>query len=150
MVAGSTAAMTTNYTVNPTTITIPVGSTTGTTTITGVPTKEFGPNTMVTTTITNVAGNGATIGAPDSVTTTIVDTTPVPVVTLSETGSPISEKGGVATVTATLSNADSSPFVIPLSFSGTAVSGTNYTASLTSITIQLKRDHRLDHDHGGR
>ena len=59
----------------------------------------------------------------------------VPAVTLSLTGSPMAEAGGVATVTATLSAVYSLPVTANLSFSGTATLTSDYTRSGTSITI---------------
>ncbi|MBM3891838.1 MAG: hypothetical protein FJ388_22210, partial [Verrucomicrobia bacterium] len=58
-----------------------------------------------------------------------------PSVTLSLSGSPLPEAGGVATVTATLSRASSLPVTVNLAFSGTATLATDYTASATSILI---------------
>ncbi|MEI6787462.1 MAG: M12 family metallo-peptidase [bacterium] len=58
-----------------------------------------------------------------------------PTVTLSLTGSPLAEAGGVATVTATLSSAYWVPVTVNLAFSGTATLASDYTRSGTSITI---------------
>ncbi|MBR9814373.1 hypothetical protein GYB61_11025, partial [bacterium] len=56
-------------------------------------------------------------------------------VTLSQSGSPLAENGGVATVTATLSNASSETVTVALTNSGTATSGTDYTPSASQIVI---------------
>ena len=58
-----------------------------------------------------------------------------PSVTLSVDNTTISEDGGQAVVTATLNGASQKPVDVALSYSGTAVSGTNYTRSSTTITI---------------
>lgn len=58
-----------------------------------------------------------------------------PNVTLSLSGSPMSEDGGNGTVTATLSLASVSNVTVSLAFSGTASLGSDYTRSGTSITI---------------
>ena len=57
-----------------------------------------------------------------------------PSVSLSESGSPFSEFGGSATVTATLNATSNQAVTIPLSFGGTAPNS-DYTASANSITI---------------
>ena len=57
-----------------------------------------------------------------------------PSVTLSLSGSPMSEGGGVATVMATLSLASVNTVTVNLAFSGTATLTTDYTRSGTSIT----------------
>jgi hypothetical protein len=54
---------------------------------------------------------------------------------LSLSGSPFSENGGTATVTATLAGNVNLPVTVTLSFAGTAVNGTDYNPSATSITI---------------
>jgi len=61
--------------------------------------------------------------------------TAAPSVTLSLSGSPMAEAGGVATVMATLSASSSQTVTVNLAFSGTATSGSDYTASASSITI---------------
>jgi FKBP-type peptidyl-prolyl cis-trans isomerase len=58
-----------------------------------------------------------------------------PSVTLSVDNPSISEDGGQAVVTATLNAATYRPVTVALSYSGTAVSGTNYVRSSTTITI---------------
>ena len=59
----------------------------------------------------------------------------LPTVTLTLSGSPLSEAGGVATVTATLSAVSAQIVTINLGFSGTATNGTDYTPSASSIAI---------------
>ncbi|MBI4142794.1 peptidoglycan-binding protein [Candidatus Uhrbacteria bacterium] len=58
-----------------------------------------------------------------------------PTVTLSISGSPAAEAGGVATVTATLSASTSDDVTVNLAFSGTATLTTDYLRSGTSITV---------------
>ncbi len=59
-----------------------------------------------------------------------------PTVTLGLSGSSLAENGGVAIVTATLSNSSTQNVIISLNLTGTATgNGTDYTASGTSITI---------------
>src|SRR5206468_1693240 len=76
-----------------------------------------------------------TLGAIVTHTYTIIDDDPPPTVTLSLSGSPIAEAGGVATVTATLSGPSGQTVTVDLAFSGTATLGSDYTNSGTSIVI---------------
>ena len=66
---------------------------------------------------------------------TITDDDRPPTVTLSLTGSPMAEAGGVATVTATLSAVSSQTVTVNLAFSGTATLTSDYTRSGTAIVI---------------
>ena len=61
--------------------------------------------------------------------------TPQAAVSLSESGNTFKESGGSITITARLNMASAGAVTIPLTFSGTAVKGTDYNASATSITI---------------
>ncbi|GEM_PF-2593644 len=56
-------------------------------------------------------------------------------VTLSLSGSPFDEDGGVATVTAMLSDASTQDVTVSLGFAGSATNGTDYTPSGTQIVI---------------
>src|SRR5205823_7461381 len=75
-------------------------------------------------TITTATGTG-----------TIINDDSAPSVTLSLSGSPIAEAGGVATVTATLSAVSGQPVTVNLAFSGTATITNDYLPSATSIVI---------------
>ncbi len=67
---------------------------------------------------------------------TITDNDGTPSVTLGVTGSPLAENGGIATVTATLSNRSFQNVTVNLGFTGTAVgAGTDYTVSSASILV---------------
>src|SRR5439155_17047308 len=66
---------------------------------------------------------------------TIIDDDGPPSVTLSLSGSPMAEAGGVATVTAPLTWPSAQPVTVDLAFSGTATLTTDYTRSGTSIVI---------------
>jgi hypothetical protein len=88
-------------------------------------------------TLSDAAGNNAVLNlnSVGSTTSVLVDAT-VRTVTLSVNNASITENGGVATVTATLSAASSSNVTVTLRYSGTATGGgTHYTASGTTITI---------------
>jgi hypothetical protein len=131
-----TATNVTDYTASGTSITIPAGSTSGSITLTGVTDTAVEGNETINVSTGTITG--ATAGTPSSVSATITDTpapTPTPTVALSLSGSPLTENGGVATVTATLSAASTSPVTVGLGFAGTATNVTDYTASGNSITI---------------
>src|SRR5207237_9756775 len=68
-------------------------------------------------------------------TCTIIDDDPAPSVTLSLSGSPMAEAGGVATVTSTLSAVSGQPVTVNLAFSGTATITNDYLPSASSILI---------------
>ena len=128
-----TATLTTDYRPSATSITIPPGSTTGSITLTAVSdTLDESDEAIVVdiATIINGFENGT-----QRVTATIADDDPAPTVTLSLTGSPMSEDGGVAEVTATLSSASAFPIVVTLSFTGTATLTDDYMRSGTTISI---------------
>ena len=64
-----------------------------------------------------------------------VSVAPGPSVTLSIQGNPISENGGKATITATLSATTTEAVTVDLTFSGTAALGTQYSVSSNEIII---------------
>ncbi len=124
----------TDYNLSSTTITINAGSTTGTATITGVDDGLDEPAETVIVDITGVT-NGTESGT-QQVTASITDDDAAPTVTLSLSGSPLAENGGVGTVTATLNTASSQTVTVTISATGTATgSGTDYNLSSTTITI---------------
>ncbi|MDX2214476.1 MAG: DUF4347 domain-containing protein [Oculatellaceae cyanobacterium bins.114] len=84
---------------------------------------------FVTATATNLTTNNTSeFAAARGVTAT-------PTVTLGLAGSPLAENGGVATVTATLSNVSAQAVTVNLGFTGTATNVNDYTRSGTSIVI---------------
>ncbi|MGV3611969.1 MAG: beta strand repeat-containing protein, partial [Fluviicola sp.] len=125
-----------DYTASSVTITILAGATTGTATVTPINDGTYEGNETVITTITSVTGgNGATIGTPASTTTTIVDNETVPTVSIAG-GTTIGENsGGSVTLTVTLSGPASVATVVNLGYTGTATSGTDYTAGVASVII---------------
>jgi hypothetical protein len=117
-----TASNLTDYSPSHTSITIPVGSTTGTITLTAVQdTLIEGDETIV------VSINWVTYGTPGGspATVTITDDDPLPTVTLSAAPLTIPE-GGTATVTATLSAVSCLDTIISFGFSGTASQPSDY------------------------
>src|SRR5207244_3186982 len=90
-------------------------------------------NETIVTTLSNPIN--AALGAPTSNTYTITDNDNPPAVTLILSDSPMAEAGGVATVTAELSEPSGLPVTVNLSFSGTATLGSDYTHSASSILI---------------
>ena len=121
-----------NYTPATQTLVIPAGNTTGFITVSGLNNQTFGPDLTAIVTLTS-AVNAAIQGLPTS-TATITEGNPGPTVTLGLTGSPIAELGGVpGLVTASIPARYTSPVVIHLTFTGSAVLGVNYTASGTDF-----------------
>src|SRR5207245_4981419 len=85
-------------------------------------------------TATHANATNATLSSATG-TGTIVDDDGPPTVTLSLSGSPMAEAGGVATVTATLGWPSAQIVTVNLAFSGTATMTSDYTVSGTSIAI---------------
>jgi len=89
-------------------------------------------------TLTNSSGNlyTATVTFPSGTSYfTIGYEAVIPAVSLSVSPASIAEDGGVATFTATLSEATTRNVTVNLTFSGTATDGTDYTASGSTITV---------------
>ncbi len=131
---GGTAINGTDYTTSATNITITAGQTSATAMITASQDSLIeGPETVIAD-ITGVTGGAANETGTQQQTVTIDDDETVGV-TLSVNSSSISEASGTATLTATLSEASYEDVIVNIGFSGTAINGTDYTASATNITI---------------
>ena len=128
-----TAANGPDYTPSGTQIIIPAGSLTGTATVTAVSDSSDESDETVIVDITSVT-NGVESGTQQQ-TVTITDDDGGPSVTLAVNNSSISETGGTATLTATLSAVSAFPVTVDLGFTGTATNVTDYTRSGTQITI---------------
>src|SRR5262249_53141287 len=85
-------------------------------------------------TVTLSNPTNATIAVAQA-TGTIDDDDPTPTVSLTLSGDPLVEQGGVATVTATLSAVSGRDVVVALGFGGAAPADADYSRSATSITI---------------
>ena len=117
-----------NYVQATQTLVIPAGSTMGLISVYGLNNQTFGPN--LTAVLTIASAINATISASPTATATITEGSPGPAVTLSVTGSPMSEAGGLAVVTASIPKPPfSSDVFVNLMFTGSAVAGVNYAAS---------------------
>ena len=125
-----------DFTLSGTTLTIAAGQTTstGTVTITGVDNAVDAPDKTVTVSGSVTGGHG--VSAPSSQTLTITDDETTPVVALVLSPSAIGEDGGSSTVTATLSGASSASVVVTVSASAVspAVSG-DFTLAGATLTI---------------
>ncbi|MCA9010039.1 MAG: VCBS repeat-containing protein [Planctomycetaceae bacterium] len=128
-----------DYTASGTQIVIAAGATTGTVTVTAIADSMTDPDETIVVDIANVTG--ATEDGVQQATVTISEP-PIPVVTLSVSPATITENGGVATFTASLSSpAPAGGVTIDLGFGGTAtfmdtpVDPADYTQSGTQIVI---------------
>jgi hypothetical protein len=129
------AADTTDYTTSAAQITIPVGATSGSVTVTAVQDAVDDDDETVIVDITNVT-NGQEAGV-QQLTITILDdddAVVVPDVTLSVDNTNIPEAAGSAAFTATLSEVTTVPVTVDLAVSGTA-DASDFTASGTQIVI---------------
>ncbi len=139
-----TAVNGTDYSVtpvnSPVTIVIPAGSLSGSLTLRAINDDTYEGDEPFSVEITNVTN--ATEDGEQKVDLSIIDNETAPSVTLSVSTSAFPEKGGTATVTATLSNRSYEDVTVNLNFTGTATgtdTGTDtdidYTASTTTLTI---------------
>ena len=106
---------------------------TGTVTITAMDDNADAPNAQVT-----ISGTiGGDIRPPDPTTLTLIDDEGTPMLALALSPSSISETGGVATVTATLSGASSAPVTVTVQAApGTGATARDFTLSLArTLTI---------------
>lgn len=127
-----TATNNTDYSLSSTSIVVLAGQTTGSVTLTALSdTIDENPDETVTASITVPGGANS---ASQTVTFAIADDDATPALNLSVNQTSISENGGVAIVTATLSNPSSQTITASLTFGGTAI-GSDYNASTTSFTF---------------
>ena len=125
----------TDYTLSSSTITIPAGQTTGTTTVTAVQDVLDEVNETVVLDITDVV-NGTENGTQQQTITIIDDDEPpLPSVSLSVSPAEISENGGISTIMATLSTNHDEMVTVNLSVTGTATGGSDYVLGSQSIII---------------
>ncbi len=132
-----TAVQDTNYTVSGTQISIPAGKTQGSVTFTGKVVAGYNNGLTIVVTIASLTGAAEeqTNGAGQQLTIDLADSETPPTMTLAVSPATIAENGGVATVTATLTQAILVDATVTFSFSGAAVQGTNYTASSSNLVI---------------
>ena len=128
-----TATLTDDFTRSGTQIVIAAGDTTGTATVTAEQDVIDENNETVIVDIVGVT-NGTESGTQQQI-TTITDDDPPPSVTLSVDNASIAEAAGIATFTATLSEASGLPVTVVLGFTGSAVLTDDYTRSATQIVI---------------
>ena len=131
---GGNATNNVDYSASATQIIIPAGQISRSITLTGLNDVVTDPNETIAVRITS-AIFGAVENGTQLQTVTITDDEAPPAVTLSVTGSPMAENGGVATVTATLSNLSSQTVTTVLFFTGTATLDTDYSRSSFVIFI---------------
>jgi hypothetical protein len=132
LVASNTATYNADYSMSTLSIVIPAGSTTGTAILTVIPDALYEGNEYVTIDISTVS-NGTENGTQQK-TLTINDDDTAPSVTLTTSATSISETGGSAILTFTLSAASGLATTVTLARTGTATVTTDYTLN-TTITI---------------
>jgi hypothetical protein len=134
-IVSGTAVYGTNYTITASPITIPAGSLTGTATITLIDDHIHTANKTVIVTM-STPGNAIALGTTVS-TATILDNDLFPTVQFTAATQSAPENSGGVTVGVQLSSAYGQPVVVPITLSGTAVQGVNYTITPASIIIPI-------------
>ncbi len=130
-----TATSGTDYSALGTTITFAANQSSKTLTLTPLDDIWYDPNETAIVTLST--GSGYTVGSPSSATVTIADNEPsLATVTVVATD-PTASEPGTDTGTYTFTRSGGSAAALPVNFtvSGTAVSGTDYTALGTSVTF---------------
>ena len=108
------------------TLRIPAGATSSTLVLQALDDGFYGPNLNAVVSIQSLSP-GTAPGGP--VTATIVNGDAPPTVSLSANNGSFADDGGQAIITATLSAPSGFATIVPLTFGGTAVYGTNYSVS---------------------
>ena len=130
-----TAISGTDYGSLGTSVTIPIGASSATVTLTPIDDAAFENNE---TAILTLSANAAyTLGSPSAATVTIIDND-LPTVTVTATDAAASEPGtNTGTYTFTRSGATGAALTVNYSMSGTATSGLDYGSLGTSVTIPI-------------
>ena len=141
--AAGTGAVASDFSLSTaTTLTIAAGTTVsaGLVTVTGVDNDVDAPDKPVTVTGTAASGDSG-VNAPSSATLTLTDDDAAPTATLAVAPASVSENGGVATVTATLSHESSEPSTVTVtSVSGAYTAGTDATIVIAAGSTTAASD----------
>ena len=141
--AAGTGAVASDFSLSTaTTLTIAAGTTVsaGLVTVTGVDNDVDAPDKSVTVTGTAASGDSG-VNAPSSATLTLTDDDAAPTATLAVAPASVSENGGVATVTATLSHESSEPSTVTVtSVSGAYTAGTDATIVIAAGSTTAASD----------
>ena len=131
-IAGSASAGTDYDPVNPV-VTLPAGNTSATVTIDTVATTVIEPNKYLAVSISPSPGN-YTVTSPGAAVVTISESGALPTVTL-QSATTYLKQGAPYSLAVGLNKATSTPLTIHLSYSGTAVAGTDYTVPPGNIVV---------------
>jgi hypothetical protein len=123
----------TDYSVPGTSITIPAANFSADLVIQATGDALHEANESIDVSIASVVNGVASSNA--IVSCTILDDDPAPTVDLSASANSMPENGGAVSITAHLNAVAGVPIIVDLAFSGGATSGTDYSASGSSITI---------------
>ncbi len=130
---GGAAELNVDYLASSNAIVVFAGQTSGSITVSGVDDLTFEGSESLVVEILNIT-NGTENGT-QSIVAAIADNDALPSVTLHLSGDTLKEDGGVATVTALLSNPSVHDLTVDLSTTGSASLGVDYFATSTSVTI---------------
>ncbi|MCJ8267841.1 MAG: Ig-like domain-containing protein, partial [Psychrosphaera sp.] len=129
-----TATSGADYASPPASITVSTGQTTGTATVTTTQEGDIEANETLIVDITSVSGGSAVESGIQQHTTIITDDDTA-VASLAVNNASMAEAGGSSTITVSLDKPTISDTTVSLGYSGTAVSGTDYTTPAGSVVI---------------
>lgn len=133
LIVSGTATSVTDHNMTNRTVTIPAGSTSGSTTFTVVSDSlDEDDETVVISLGTVVNGN---VGAPSTHTVTIMDDDPNPTVSFSASTQTVSESVGTVTVRANLSPVSGRTVTVPYTVTGTSTNPADHNLASGNITI---------------
>ncbi|MBL8828954.1 MAG: peptidylprolyl isomerase, partial [Planctomycetaceae bacterium] len=129
------SATASDYSLSATTISIPAGQLTGSVNLTPTDdTLSEGTENVVVSFASATGGFVAKQGG-ESASLTITDNEATPQISVSSSGTSLSETGGTVTIVARSNIVSANDIIVPISFAGTATIGSDYSASSTSIRI---------------
>ncbi len=131
----SGSATNSDYSLSTTTISIPAGQVTGSVNLTAIDDTLAEGSESVVVTFSSATGGFVAKQGGESASLTITDNEATPQVSISSSGTSLSETGGTVTIVARSNIISANDIIVPISFTGTANTGSDYVASSTSIRI---------------
>ena len=135
LIAGGSATAGLDHTITPSLVTFDPGITAVAVTVAPIDDPIDEPNESIS--LTLGPPTNAVVGAPGTVTLTLVDDDGLPEVSFASASSSVGETGGLVTLTATLSVPSSTAITVPLSLGGTATANVDYAIAPTTLQFAV-------------